>query len=415
MGSNTQQTLLKLLLTKAMWERASGFITEDFFPDQLKPLYRTLVKAHNEYQHDLTPAELEDLHYTKHPTLTTALKVVIHGIIESLESAGNYNPDVAEAVLKEAWKQEQCRRVINAALDIAEGRTDDWDKITGIIEGTSILTPTSVSSSTDINNLLDAFNETTQGERWNFNLNNLQHATDGLPKGSFGIVAARPEAGKTAFWVSLCMGEGGFIEQGAKVHIWRNEEPARMVMRRLVSCFLGIPQEDVVLYQNEFKAKAAAAKGNVTVLSDDATAGKDVMDLELYLKNKHQDIDVLIIDQLDNLLYRGEAATDNAEVLGKLYAHVRMLANKYGVAIMAITQAGSQADGKLYYGYNELYGSKTNKAATGDYVFCIGASKPAHGEQDDGTRALNFAKNKLKGPHKPILYTLNYKTSTIRI
>ena len=40
------------------------------------------------------------------------------------------------------------------------------------------------------------------------------------------IAFARPETGKTAFWVSLCAAPDGFAEQGAKIHAFINEEPA---------------------------------------------------------------------------------------------------------------------------------------------------------------------------------------------
>jgi hypothetical protein len=49
------------------------------------------------------------------------------------------------------------------------------------------------------------------------------------------IAFARPETGKTAFWVSLCTGPQGFAEQGAKVHAFINEEPAIRTQMRAIS------------------------------------------------------------------------------------------------------------------------------------------------------------------------------------
>ena len=46
-------------------------------------------------------------------------------------------------------------------------------------------------------------------------------------KNWFTAIFARPEIGKTAFYVSLVASPNGFCSQGADVHIITNEEPAR--------------------------------------------------------------------------------------------------------------------------------------------------------------------------------------------
>jgi len=51
----------------------------------------------------------------------------------------------------------------------------------------------------DVDKILEALQE--QGE-FKFNLPSLQSATNGIGRGNFMVIIARPETGKTAFWVA---------------------------------------------------------------------------------------------------------------------------------------------------------------------------------------------------------------------
>ncbi len=227
-----------------------------------------------------------------------------------------------------------------------------------------------------------------------------------------GKITVCGNCGKTAFYLSLTCNNGGFVHQGANVAVWRNEEAYTMVARRAISSLLDTPYEEAVLNVEAYHKKRSTIEGNVFILKDKVTGDKSIKDIDNYLKD-HPEIDILIIDQLDGVLYKGQRAGDDVGILGALYTEARAIAARRNVAIIAITQAGAEAEGKLYYGLNGLYGSKTNKQATADFIFCLGAMPVQQGEQDSGVRAINFAKNKLKGPHKPIIYTLQHNVSRI--
>jgi len=400
------------LLSKEVWTQYSYKITEDFFPDELKSLFRTLKYAHGKYDSDLSIDELGSIHFSIHPSMTESSKSIVKEVLASLEDVEvDYNPSVVKDVINQAWKQEVCTRIMNAACRIADGQEDDWSAITNLVDtATKDLTELKEYDSISITELMD-IHDTIKEDRWEFNLAELQEATDGLPKTGFGIVAARPNGGKTAFWISLVCHTGGFVPQGAKVHIWRNEESYTMVARRLLSSLLGVPYEQAHLHVDKYKELLSTLSGDVRLLKDDITSGGDIKDIEEYVINNAGNIDILILDQLDNVTINGASANDDHAALGKLYAKARELSNKYGISIIGITQAGAEAEGKRFYGFNELYGSKTNKAAMGDYVFCIGQQARNADEPDSGFRWLNFAKNKLKGPHRAVTYLLDHKLS----
>ena len=61
------------------------------------------------------------------------------------------------------------------------------------------------------------------------------------------IAFARPETGKTAFWVSFVQDQMVSAEQGAKVHAFINEEPAIRTQMRAISCYTGMTREEIIL------------------------------------------------------------------------------------------------------------------------------------------------------------------------
>lgn len=315
--------------------------------------------------------------------------------------------------------------MVAEATDIVSSRKDNLDKFLELstslqsilLEDAMEKEETSDTDITfDVDKLENYFDESSQGKRWVFNLPALQEATDGLPPGSFGILAARPEVGKTLTYLSLCMAPGGFVEQGAHVHVWRNEEAGATVLKKAICTLLGkpagLPLSELRTNLDEAKDKLKAMKGSIRILKDEGTDYKSMDDLEKYLFNNKGKVDVLVIDQLDKMTINDCLAQDRVD-LRAIYIRARFLAKRYNCAIIAITQAGSGADGKLHYGYNDLDESKTSKAAEADYIFCIGAQFAGQPEKDSGYRVLNFAKNKLKGPHAAIEFKVDFQTNRI--
>lgn len=406
--------LFKSLLKYEFYTEVSSVLSDGLFPAELKPLYNTLVYAHNKYCTDITTSELLDLHKSLHPTLTSSNIHVLTELLESINAEEEYNPDIAYDVLTECKKRNKCRELIYALLDIEQGKSDDWGVVKSMLEESEDDSDTE-SEAVTLEDFLDVIegDEGITGHMWKFNLESLQEATNGLPEVSFGVVGARPEVGKTAFYISLICNEGGFLDQGANVHVWRNEEHYSMVARRAVSSYLGIPFEEAHNHKQEYVDKINQSTGKLSILKDSVTESATVDDLERYLA-RNTECDILIIDQIDNLTLDSQTSvTSDTETLTILYSRIRQLSTRYKCAIIALTQAGATAEGKLYFGYSDLYGSKTGKAAAADYVFCIGASRPPDGQQDRGYRMLNFAKNKLKGPHPPVSFMLSHDVSRI--
>lgn len=399
--------LFKSLLNYEFYNHFQHKIIDQFFPDELNSLFKTLKIAHDKYKKDLSVPELRDVHLALHPVMSNSQRMVLDEFIEQLVKDPDYNPDIAKDILSKAWKQEMARRIMESACHVVEGKAEDFNDVRDILElSLKDITDDSINKDFTLDELETLLANASNENNWKFNIESLQEATGGLPPGSFGIVAARPEVGKTAFYVSLVNAPGGFMEQEAKVHIWSNEEAHGFVLTRSICSTLNVTKHEVLLKLSLIKEKWKVNKP--TIIKHEFTANANLADIEAYVAENEGNIDILVIDQLDKILVNDQLPSTDRHLLRTLYIRIRALAKRYNCAIMAITQAGSGADGKLYFNYNELDESKTAKAAEADYIFCIGMQTPEAGQEDTGFRVLNLAKNKLAGPRKPIRYVLHH-------
>lgn len=405
--------LFKSLLSHEFYVKYGDFITQEFFPRELHPVFNTLVKAHEKYNTDITTDELKELHFSNNPTMTTSSKDSVTEVLDILDETHEYNPDIAKDIIVASWKSEVCRRIIEHTAALESGTSTDWDKLTELQSSLSRL-PSDVSDEDYDNISLDTLNEYMNAEqhfgKWKFNIPELQAKTTGLHEVSFTIVGARPEVGKTALYTGLCAAPEGFIHQGAKVSVWRNEEDAGMLARRFASAILQEPSNRIHSNLDKFKKIIEGVDGTLNILKDDVTLNKSLRDIDAYLNNV--ECDILILDQIDNMLVDGRDPTGDVNLIDRLYKDCRKLSMKYKVSIIAFTQAGTGADGKLHFGYNELYGSKTAKAATADTILTIGAMRDERDGSDNGVRMINYAKNKFGGPQDATMAKLNHEVST---
>jgi hypothetical protein len=407
--------LIKCLLSHDFYTEWGNYISQEMFARELHPLLKTIREAHEHYQTDLTLAEVRDIHFTSNPTMSESAKEMFNIIIGSVEDCPPYNPDIAKQVIAKVHKANVCRQVIELMVDIEAGNSNDWDELSRL-QTLAVSTPDEVGTNVkydvvDLSNIQDIVDLSSPLGEFKFNISDMQLKTNGCHKASLIIIGARPEAGKTGLGMSLACAPGGFIHQGANVHYWRNEERYQALARRALSAIMQVPSDEIGANIDRFVEIRDNIPGSLTILKDSVTSQKDVVDVRNYLDN-NPDLDILVIDQIDNLRIKGVPARNDTRLLEEVYATIREYSIRYNITIIAITQAGADADNKHYFGYSELYGSKTGKGATGDVILCIGYKRPLAGNIDDGLRIINYSKNKFGGSQAPTKTLLTHATST---
>ena len=254
--------------------------------------------------------------------------------------------------------------------------------------------------STDLDELLEY---DSLANCWEFNIPSLSRAVRGGRAGEFMIAFARPEVGKTAFYVSLAVAPNGFCAQGADVHIITNEEPAKRTMIRAMSAYTGFSKEQLYMHREQAKQKFTEIQANIIM--------RDKVDASVEWLNKYCERhkpDIVIIDQLDKLDVMGTFARTD-EKLRQIYLKFREVCKRHDVFGIGISQASADAENRTNVTYAMMENSKTGKAAEADLI--IGIGKQDITDHNDTRRYLTISKNKLTGFHGNIVCNLETDTS----
>ncbi len=226
------------------------------FPSELADLYDTIVDGHDKYDRNLTVVEVRELFRVNNPTATRAKRELLAEILDDISAYAPIGEDVAQDVLTKMWQQEVGRRIADMGLAMMEGNPEKIHEIKELIErsedGFVPEDEDDAPISTDLDELLEY---DSLANCWEFNIPSLSRAVRGGRAGEFMIAFARPEVGKTAFYVSLAVAPNGFCAQGADVHIITNEEPAKRTMIRAMSAYTGFSKEQLYMHREQAKQK----------------------------------------------------------------------------------------------------------------------------------------------------------------
>ncbi len=394
---NAEHKLIKLLLKRNFYQENKHRVVREMFPGGLASIYDTLKEGHIRYNRDLKTDELKALHWTLNPTLTRAARNNIHELIFNVDDDETYGEDLGKDVLTHLWRVEVFRQLGEQAIDGMNGKHTTLNGLIRIIEshGEDFLP---IEDVVEIDNDLDAiFDAVAARNCWKFNLPALHRRIPGGSGGDFMIIFARPEAGKTAFHVSLSCGPDGFCSQGAKVVLMANEEPGVRTLVRAVSSWTGMTADIIKENINAVRSTWSAIRHNYHVIDNvDMTIER----LDAYCKRHKPNI--LIIDQLDKIHVQGSFARVDQR-LREVYRQAREIAKRHDVFVIGISQASAEAEGKTILTYSMMEESKTGKAAEADIILGIGkkSAEEAMGKNDDNDplRYLTVSKNKINGAH----------------
>ena len=287
-------------------------------------------------------------------------------------------------------QRDVAQRIAIEATEIFNGKPAEFDIINKIIEDHKKGLPEEKMESVtdDIEDLIKQLNVIS---KWQFNLMRFKENISGVGPGNLGIVFARPEVGKTAFWVSLVAGPNGFAEQGAKIHAFINVEPAVRTQMRAITCFTGLNREQISENIDEAYEEWKRIKDNIEMID---TVDWTVQDIDRHCEKYNPD--VVVIDQLDKIGITGSYARTD-EKLRAIYTSAREIAKRRNCVVIAISQASADAQNRNSISFDMMENSKTGKAAEADLIIGIGSNTTA--DPINNVRVLNVSKNKITGWH----------------
>ena len=386
-----EKQMIRLMLNKKFYTQYKGTLSPTVFAGDISSLYDTIQKAHEKYEQDIKVDELYSLHTAIfNPALTRAAKEKFSELVEDIKEVQEPNQEIAKDIMRILSDRDLAQRIAVESTEIFNGKEANFNEIVTMIEKhkSGIDEDKVPAVTTNVDEVLDLLNVTT---KWKFNIPILRECVGGIGGGNLMIAFARPETGKTAFWVSLCAGPNGFAEQGAKVHAFINEEPAIRTQMRAISCYTGMTREEIIKEKDIAKRIWAEIKDNISMFD---TVDWSIEDIDAHCE-KHKP-DIIVIDQLDKINVTGTFARTD-EKLRKIYTNIREIAKRRECAVIAISQASAEADNRNSISFSQMENSKTGKAAEADLI--IGIGKNITSDPSDRTRTLCVSKNKINGYH----------------
>jgi len=393
-----EKQLIKLLLNKDFYEKNKGKVSKGMFTNGTGNLYETITKAHNKSQKDLTLPEVESLHVDVYnPALTRTARDNFRNLIEEIQKEKDSDKEIASEILSSLHKRNIAQQIAVLSTEIFNGRDGGFNDIQNLLDSAkdNLSKEDYEFVTSDIHELLECLKDRS---KYKFNLESLAERVGGVGPGNLVVVFARPESGKTAFWVSLVANENGFAHQGAKVVALVNEESGYRTKMRIINSFTGMTLHDVEQDPETASKKWAEIKDNIYI-ADTVDWNLDKVD-SLAAETKP---DILVIDQLDKVHVSGNFARTD-EKLRAIYTGAREIAKRRDCCILAISQASAEASGKLDISFDMMENSKTGKAAEADLILGIGYRNLL--DTDENLRSIAVSKNKMTGWHGVIPCTI---------
>jgi len=398
------QSLLKTCLNNEFYNTNKARLRADIFEDTTKDIYQTIASMHNKFEADISSADLFSFWKSQNPTSTQSWTDEIKEQIDNINISPELNDDVATDVIENIWRQKIGLDVADLGIKMSEGDTKAMDSLVTLIERVSVGYMPDDFAEDVTDDIYELLSVVSNDNRFKFNIETLSKHVYGIARGEFGVIAAYSNVGKTAFAISLCAAPAGFCQQGAKVCYVANEEVAKRTKLRAIQAYTGLTKEEI-----EFDPQVAAARysGIKDRLIFADAQGWDIQMLDTYMKK--QSMDCLIVDMADKIAL---TTTFNSghERLRELYYRLRELAKKHNCAVIGLSQASAEAEGKTRLTPTMLEGSKVGKISETDILFGLGKSDDAN-NPDDPTRYITVMKNKISGWHGTVLCNLDGNTS----
>ena len=387
-----EMQILKKMLDKKFYDEYKGVISRGVFEGDLGSLYDTIKKAHVEYTESIKVDELYGLHVGIHnPAMTQAAKIKFSEIIQDLKEVSEPSNEIAKDIMRVMIERETAQKIAIEATEIFNGKPANFSNIISIIEKHKQGQPDDKVESVT-NNIGEVMNQLVDTTKWKFHISTLRERVGGIGDGNLVIVFARPETGKTAFWVSLVAAPNGFAEQGANVHAFINEEPAIRTQMRAISCNLGLNRQEIIDNIETANGIWDNVKDKIRLFD---TVDWTIDDIDAHCE-KHKP-DIIVIDQLDKVNISGTFARTD-EKLRAIYTGAREIAKRRKCAIIALSQASADADNHRHMNFSMMENSKTGKAAEADLIIGIGKRQDVEGVENMD-RSLCISKNKINGYH----------------
>lgn len=216
----------------------------------------------------------------------------------------------------------------------------------------------------------------------------------GVVPGTHVIVAARPEAGKTAMCISVMR---AMAFQGLPGIYFGNEDPILQIAARAQFAFSGMTKGEIK--EDPVTAQRRLDESGFDLVRFISLNPGTPAQIRRYCRTYKPRW--VIVDQIRNLFVRSDTRVNQLESAA---TEMRNIAKEFGVVMFSITQAGDSAENKLVLGMGDIDYSNTGIPAQADLMLMIGVNQEL---ATQGMRMFSIPKNKISGKHLHFPLRLN--------
>lgn len=248
---------------------------------------------------------------------------------------------------------------------------------------------------TPIDELINREHDNT-GLAWR--LRCLQSTMRPLRPGDFGIIAARPDKGKTSFVASEVTRLAEQLPSDKNI-VWLNNEGfGDRIIPRIWQAALNVnmPRMKVLSDAGKLVDMWRSLYGRLDKIRVIDVHGLNNTQVEMLIEDNHAG--VAVFDMIDNIRGFSDGAARTDQVLEKMYQWGRDTMIKYGCVGLATSQISNDGQGLMFPTMNMLKDSKTGKQGACDFQIMVGASDD---EMYERSRFIGIPKNKLRLPEGP--------------
>ncbi len=234
-----------------------------------------------------------------------------------------------------------------------------------------------------------------------------------LRPGDFGLIAARPDVGKTTFCTDNLTHFAAqlpelYPDEERSILWFNNEGPGRKIVSRLYQSALGCTVSELIAKSNAGTIRAdyeKAIRGPASTIR--------VFDIHDFWNHEVEDIiratppALIMFDMIDNIRFGGSTNNNGQrtdQLLEAMYQWGRIIGVKHDCAVLGTSQISADGENLCYPTLSMLKDSKTGKQGAADFILTIGF-------QPDfpNMRHLGLTKNKLAregAPKSPKIETV---------
>ncbi len=382
-----EELIIKLFCDdRSYYNNYYKYINLNYIKNNFSNIYKLFLIVHQYYEanqsHALSKLDFELAYHSSYLLEDSERNELSDTLDRILALDVNVNNTVG--YLNEHKKRCVAGELAKVALDVEDGSADLSDLLEKVkeFEADDITEDAAKTINMDLSELYDTA-IATPGLRWR--LDWLNKSLGSLRKGDFGFIFARPETGKTTFLASEMT---HMVTQTDGDILWfNNEEQGKKVAIRCYQALFGVDSETLFSNVDRYKEEYHDLIGSRIKIYDyeDSSSYKRI---ESIIKEVNPAL--IIFDQIDKI--KGFKNERYDLELKKIYQWAREIAKSYA-PVIAVSQAGGTAEGKVWLTMDDVDSSKTAKQGEADWILGIGK------EQDNTSnmRFLNISKNKLIG------------------